>query len=286
MQKLLIILAGCVVLGACRAEAQSFPFPVVPGWTMAPEPRVYDANDLWDIIDGAADLYLEYAFIDLHIARYTTGDHREVKAELYRHRDAENAFGIYAAERSPEYNFITIGVQGYQQKSVLNFVVGEYYLRLSSYQSDSASRHDLRTIAEGIDKHLNRNASLPKNLGLFPTKGKQVNSEQFVAQNFLGYAFLRSVYTASYGGSTSFKAFIMEKRSGEEAGKTVNDYVSKIPAENIKQSGDDRFDIQDPNNGALTIAIEGRYVYGSLNCTDGTVNNEILTALKDNLSHR
>ena len=97
------------VAAAANAFAQDSLFPRVPGWNVSMESRVYDANDLWDIIDGAADLYLEYVFDDLHIARYTTGTHREVKAELYRHRDAENAFGIYAAERSPENNFISIG---------------------------------------------------------------------------------------------------------------------------------------------------------------------------------
>ncbi len=284
MLKRCVIIACFVVAAAANAFAQDSLFPRVPGWNVSMESRVYDANDLWDIIDGAADLYLEYVFDDLHIARYTTGTHREVKAELYRHRDAENAFGIYAAERSPENNFISIGSQGYRRTSVLNFVEGEFYVRLSSYQSDRASADDLLTIAKEIEKQLNRSDSLPRMLRLFPLKGKQINGEQFIAQNFLGYGFLRSVYTASYQGSHPFKAFIIKKTSRADADTIVHAYFTKVPNDRRAALGGDRYDIQDPNNGPVSIAQLGNYIYGTVNCTDEAVNNEFLADLKKNLS--
>ncbi len=280
------MVALCMVLFATGAAgAEGALFPQVPGWTMSQESRVYDANDLWDIIDGAADLYLEYAFVDLHIARYKTLAGREVKAELYRHGNAENAFGIYSAERSPENNFIAIGAQGYQQTSVLNFTTGEFYLRLSSYQADSASRTDLQTIARGIERHVNRSAALPQTLRLFPAKGKVPNSEQLIAQNFLGYAFLRSVYTASYGGSAPCKAFIIEKKSKSDADSTLAEYFSKVPKENVTITGAGVFDIQDPNSGPVSIAVQGTYIYGCMSCADARVKDELLAELKKNLSH-
>lgn len=285
MLKYSLIAASLLVLTFSRTFAQESSFPSVPGWTVSLESRVYDANDLWDIIDGAADLYLEYAFIDLHLARYKTPDGREVKVECYRHRDAENAFGIYAAERSPEYHFIRIGAQGYQQTSVLNFVDGEFYLKLSSYQSDSASVHDLQTIARALESHVKRDAVLPSMLGLFPTEGKLDNSEQFIAQNFLGYGFLRSVYTASYAsGSVGIKAFIMVKHSPEEADTTLSAYLSKVPKEAMASAGALRFDIQDPNNGPISIARQGRYLFGTLNCADASVNTRLMAGLKSTLS--
>ena len=284
MRKLFAIVPALLLWAAGITEAQNLLLPPIPDWKLTIESRVYDSNDLWDIIDGAADLYLEYAFVDLHIARYTTGNKREVKVELYHHGDAENAFGMYAAERSPEYNFISIGAQGYQQTSVLNFVDGEFYLRLSSYQNDSASRTDLLTIARAIEKHLNRNASLPPALRLFPLQGKLLNSEQFIAQNFLGYGFLRSVYAASYAGSAPFKAFIIGKKTRAEADTLMKEYFSKMPKENIASPGKDRFTIQDPNNGPVSLAVEGTCIYGTLNCADEAANNELMAALKINLS--
>jgi hypothetical protein len=275
----------CLLLSWAGARAQESLFPSVTGWKLSNESRVYDANDLWDIIDGAADLYLEYGFVDLHRARYTTENNREVKAELYRHRDAENAFGIYAAERSPENNFIAVGSQGYQQTSILNFVAGEFYVKLSSRQSDPASAGDLLAIAKGMEKQLDRSAAFPATLRLFPLEGKLANSEQFIAQNFLGYGFLRSVYTASYGGSAPFKAFIIGMRSGSDADTLIAMYLSKLPKETITALGAGRFDLQDPNNGQLSIAREGAYIVGIVNCTDDKMKNELLAGLKKNCLH-
>lgn len=281
---------GClIVLGVCllwvgNACAQDSLFPSIPGWHVSADERVYDPNDLWDIIDGAADLYLECAFVDLRTARYSTESRRVVKAELYRHRDAENAFGIYSAERNPEYNFIPIGSQGYQQSSVLNFLAGEFYVKLSSYQSDRESADDLLAVATGIEKHLKRTAALPAVLRLFPMEGKQPNNEQFVALNFLGYGFFRSVYTASYGGSAPFKAFIIEKKSEEDADTTMNEYFLNVPKENIHSQGNNVFIVRDTNNGAVSIAHRGRFVYGTLNCTDEQRRNEFFAAIEKNIS--
>ncbi len=283
MLKLHMIALCMFLFAAGAAGAKEQLFPQVPGWTMSQESRVYDANDLWDIIDGAADLYLEYAFVDLHIARYKTSAGREVKVEVYRHRDMENAFGIYSAERSPENNFLAIGSQGYQQTSILNFTAGEFYLRLSSYQSDSASRTDLLTIARGIEGHVKRGAALPQALRLFPAKGKVANSEQLIAQNFLGYGFLRSVYTASYGGSAPCKAFIIEKKSKSDADSTLAEYFSKVPRESITSAGD-WFDVQDPNSGPVSIALQGSTIYGCVSCMDERAKDELLAELKHYLT--
>ena len=46
---------------------------------------VYTADNLWEVINGAAELYLAYDFQDLHQAIYSADNEREVRVELYRH---------------------------------------------------------------------------------------------------------------------------------------------------------------------------------------------------------
>ncbi|HLP16583.1 MAG TPA: DUF6599 family protein [Bacteroidota bacterium] len=282
MRKVKSILFG-LFLGAAVADAQEVLFPQVSGWKLAVETRVYDANDLWDIIDGAADLYVEYGFVDLHTARYTTAEGRDVKAELYRHRDSENAFGIYAAERNPENHFLAIGTQGYRETSILNFVDGEFYLRLSSHQSDEASGNALLQIARALEQQLHRSASLPAVLSLFPASGKQENTEQYVAQNFLGYSFLRSVYTASYGDGV--KAFIIARHSSSAADSLLAACVSTVPPANSTRRADGSFLLQDPNNGPIALGREGAYVFGILNCTDAARSDTLFARLKQSCAH-
>ena len=44
-----------------------------------------------------------------------------------------NAFGVYAAERSPEYKYIPVGAEGYISEGVLNFVQDRFYVKLSGF---------------------------------------------------------------------------------------------------------------------------------------------------------
>ena len=105
----LLILAA--VPKVCPAAASGASgFPRVEGWKLTVSPDVYTPENLWDLIDGAAESYLSYDFIDLHLADYEDPDGIVIHAELYRHNTPDDAFGIYSSERNPGYHFLEIGV--------------------------------------------------------------------------------------------------------------------------------------------------------------------------------
>src|ERR1039458_1446475 len=126
----IIILLSIVLASPASAQDSTSLFPSFRGWTIATDKTVYNPNNLWDIIDGAADLFLEYGFVDLHIGRYHKGEDSEIRVELYKFDSEVDAFGIYSQERNPEYAFIDIGVQAYREEGVLNFLTGIYYVKI------------------------------------------------------------------------------------------------------------------------------------------------------------
>jgi len=123
------------------------PFPAIPGWRLTGQPRVYSPANLWDFIDGAAESYLAYSFVDLQVGEYVGPESVAVRVELYRHADRDNAFGIYSMERAPDYSFIKVGAQGYQEEGILNFLTGRYYAKLSTHQKGSAATKSASTRA-------------------------------------------------------------------------------------------------------------------------------------------
>ena len=142
MTKLLTLMLGISLALASISNAQNTPtsFPQIGGWKLTAEGTVYTPNNLWDVIDGAADLFLEYGFVDLQIARYQQTADLEIKVELYRHKSAVDAFGMYSQERYPDYHFIDLGTQGYVEKGALNFLCGEYYVKISTVQSEQPAQ--------------------------------------------------------------------------------------------------------------------------------------------------
>jgi hypothetical protein len=267
------------------ANSQESLFPQIPGWKLAQDDPVYDANNLWDAIDGAADLYLEYAFSDLHIGRYINSDSLEIKVEIYRHNSEVDAFGIYSQERDPVYNFIQIGIQGYLQSGVLNFLTGPYYIKLSTYQTGEKAQQALQMIGQQLNAYLQQNNTPPKILQYFPQKRKQQNTEQYIARNFLGYNFLSNVYTASYLDGISFKIFILEAKSEDDAKATLAKYLNIISKEGIKRIDPDRYLIHDPHNGIIELQTSQKYIFGILNCSVAETRDRYIKEVAANLSN-
>lgn len=67
----------------------------------------YKPDTLYEYIDGGADVYLLYDFQRLLHQNFRTPG-GELTADIYDLGKPENAFGIYSAERSPRYKFVTL----------------------------------------------------------------------------------------------------------------------------------------------------------------------------------
>jgi hypothetical protein len=260
-------------------------FPRIPGWECAPDTVVYTANNLWDIIDGAADLFLEYNFISLHIARYVNSDTLDIKVELYEHRSAEDAFGMYSQERDTSYHFIKLGVQGYREQGILNFCAGNYYVKISSIQSGREVQNALLMIGFAVEKNLLQPALYPETLRLLPLSGRVQNTEQYIARNFLGYGFFGNAYVATYNDKgATFRTFIMKFENSKGAAEALNEYLRVMPKGSVKAFSDGRHTARDPHYGTIEFILNGDYLAGIVNTGSESVRKEYFEELQAALS--
>ena len=265
------------------AAAQESVFPQVGGWKLAPEETVYNPTNLFDVIDGAADLYLEYDFVDLHIGRYTKGE-LEIKVEIYKHGSSADAFGIFSQERFADYHFIDLGVQGYLEKGALNFLSGIYYVKISTIQEGAAAQDALLLIAKAVDKHLKQNKAWPTMLATFPAGKKKAYSEQYVAKNFLGYSPLNGAYVTTYDDGYSFKAFVMRFGTSEEAIKTLDRFIKALPKNAVRRETAGKQEIQDPNNGRIEVVLKDGFLFGVVSQEAGMGHDTFLSEFGKKLS--
>lgn len=74
----------------------------VTGWSMHGKPATYDRANLYDYIDGGADLYLGYAFTRAAVADYVGPDGAKITVDLYDMGSSYDAFGVFAHEQRGE----------------------------------------------------------------------------------------------------------------------------------------------------------------------------------------
>ncbi len=77
------------------------PSGSLSGWTRAGEARVFTGSDLYNHIDGGAEIFLEFGFAAATVQRYTRGG-EEVVVECYRMDDPDAALGIYLGKCGSE----------------------------------------------------------------------------------------------------------------------------------------------------------------------------------------
>lgn len=177
-------------------DGQQF-FPEIKGYRVNNDYPVYTPDDLWNYIDGAADAYLALGFIDLNIREYVKG-RNSIKAEIYRFGDDARAFGMYSMERSPGYNFIRTGVQGYNEEGAVNFYRGCYYVKIMSHSGSGKVNEVMLKIAGLISSNIGGTDEFPALLKLFPVEGLLKNQETYLLESVLGHEYLRGAFRASY----------------------------------------------------------------------------------------
>ena len=282
----------CLVLGVNNSARASdsgwktFVFPEVTGWKQSGEIQTFQPEDLFDYIDGAADLYLSYDFQELKVAEYRNEKKASVIVEVYRHRTPTHAFGIYSQERLANANFIDVGTQGYIETNVLNFLVGPYYVKINSYNTGAEDQDILLTFAKKVSENLGEKGSLPSILSSFPEEGKKKNSEKFIAIKFLGYSFLHSAFTADYELSgKKFKLFVIEGRDHTECGNIIQRYLQQTGSRE-KNIIEGRYTIADPYHGKIELYWKGKNIWGILDLSEPTLSSKYLKLFEEGLERK
>ncbi|UCH14822.1 MAG: hypothetical protein JSV22_02380, partial [Bacteroidales bacterium] len=191
-------------------------------------------------------------------------------------------FGIYTAERMMNYNFINIGVQGYTEPDVLNFLAGEFYVKLVSSGKPGIQQSALLEIAKKIESSLETEKNLPAVIDLFPAEGKLNNSEKYVARDFLGYSFFHSAFTADYDVQEEFKMFIVKLKSEADTRAMLDSYISLLKEDKITEENN-IFIVDDFFNGKVFLFIKSNYIVGIMNTENKHLAKDYLARINKRL---
>jgi len=118
----------------------------IAGCARAGAPEVYPGSELYGLIDGGAELFLEMGFAHATVQRYACAG-QEVSLELYRMRDAAAALGVYLAKCGRETPDAALAARHTIGRVQLQLVRGDLYLAVTGERADGALRGALLGLA-------------------------------------------------------------------------------------------------------------------------------------------
>lgn len=102
-----------------------------PGWRKAAGPRFFKKADLFNHINGAAELFLEFGFEDLRVQRYR-GDEQEITLELYLMETPTSALGIYLLKCGKETPLPGIPARHSVDPYQFTIVKGSHFIQVNN----------------------------------------------------------------------------------------------------------------------------------------------------------
>ena len=221
--------------GATAAKAEG-PLPKMQDadLTGPGEIRRFNADTLYEKIDGKAQLYLSYSFAGLLFTTYTAGD-TAIDVYVYDMGQADNAFGIYKAEEGENSEPVEIGAGGYASGASLFFWKGKHYVNIlaggeeAAHGGEGAGSDKQKEVALKLATAI---ADQLKSAGqslwaeqVLPQQDRVTGSFEFRKSDAFGLDFLKDVFSAQYKvAGKDLTLFIMQQASPEQAGEILKQY--------------------------------------------------------------
>lgn len=178
----------------------------IEGWERDGEHLSYDAENLWEYINGSAENFLTYDFKEVIAQDYKSKTGKNLKVEIYRHGNSLMAFGIYSQYRGPDLTFYDIGNEGFGDAYSFHFWKGDCYVRINVFERSEETAGDMKEFARLVASKIEDAGMIPEELSCFPVKGLVEKSITYVTVGVLGSGKLPP-------------AFIGDYRSGDDVGK-------------------------------------------------------------------
>jgi hypothetical protein len=212
----LVLLVASASLISCGSEQSAFP--EIEGWTQVGDVQLYDADNLWEYINGAAELFVGYDVQTCRTADLTSGD-VTVTVDLYDMGTPLNAFGVYKRESSGEGVQLADAVEAVISPPYQALLLkGVTYVKVNAVEGELTEANG-RDLLQAIAAALPGQTTYPSELTLLPEAGKIAGTEGYQRRDFLGLTELSDCIYAEYGGEgeATWQGFVM-RASPETSG--------------------------------------------------------------------
>lgn len=138
------------------------PF-LMPGMQTSGEAEVYEGDYLFDLINGGADVYLEYGFVRVVTQAYSgMKNNSTIKVEIYEMKDNDGAFGIFSLTAPKKQVTQTKGYFSVTGSGYRMIHKGRYFIMLSHANlSENPEKTLLARITEDISEKIKTYANYP-----------------------------------------------------------------------------------------------------------------------------
>jgi hypothetical protein len=220
-------------------------------WSIDSAPRYFGPDNLFDLINGGAEIYAEYGLVKMVTADYKGEGQpsQTITVEIYDMGSPRGAFGRTArfldglADPTFAGNGLPVGLadQGILGDGDAIFWKGKYLVHLTLLDENPAAdpaaiaaegKKILPVFAVAISGSIAANAPIPEVFAAFPADGRIARSEMWHPGDVLAIKGLGAGFTVRYAkGKVGWTAFVSNKFTDDAAAEAAWAAVKSAEAE-------------------------------------------------------
>jgi hypothetical protein len=155
----------------------------VENWFPEGETEYAAGQDLYLLINGGAEIYYEYGFIEAVFQSYKNNDDQFINLEIYEMIDPDGAYGIYTFKTGMDGIPIEVGQGGWLESYFLNFWEGNFLITVTGLSTDARVLDGIKKIATAVDSKLDIESELPSLVNFLPEENLKLNGITYLRGN-------------------------------------------------------------------------------------------------------
>ena len=290
-------------------------------WTRSDSTRVIDANNIFDYMNGAGELYLAYGFDHLEVYEYSSDQQDSILVEVYVMNTSDDAFGLLSLDwggdpitlhSTPRVQSTPAVAPPYRALyggGLLRVWADTLYARVLAYQETPASKGVVISLGQTISAN-RKTPGEPKLLRILPSELDSgwklrkdrigyfrshlvLNSLYYLShQNILNLDHSTQAVTAPYenlsdaGSSKLVQALFVTYATPAKARRALDIFHNAYLHEHQKGADpggtDKRMNFFNIEDGWLGYSLDGRWVTIVFECPNQESAQLILTHISRN----
>jgi len=167
-------------------------------WEIVETRHIRSDTELFDYMNGGAELYRSFNFRKLSVREFKSPDESILKVEVYMFKDSYDAYGIYTM--LPMGEPLEIGNDGGYDLGVARFWKGRFLCKVYCVWNDWNSFRDvIISTAKVVESKISDTGESPAIIKIFPQENLETNGLHY----FYDYIALKNLYYITYSNVLS-----------------------------------------------------------------------------------
>jgi hypothetical protein len=188
----------------------------IDGWSAKPEDSFFDAQTIFDYIDGAGELYLAYKMRNCLSRRYLKTNDPAIVLDIFELDSSDNAFGVFTHDQDGEP--LDVGQGALYRVGWLSFWKNRFFVSIYAEEETTASEDAVKKLGKLVASLITARGQKPKILLHLPSEGLQPRSIRYFHHNTVlnFHYYLSDENILNLGPRTD--AALAQYQQGEEHG--------------------------------------------------------------------